>query len=228
MVQVCHVHFCFHRPFVCAGGEGGRGGGHHVLQQLAELHAKLAAYQSTSGLLKQQTAHQYISADSHANGGRPALPEGLLHVSAQAMVPGVSYTQASDLSGHHPTIRADLVQGQSWRMYLCRWCEQDQKAMSQWHLMLPGSMIPRQAALQPCPDRAAASPAKRKISSYGYGCPSFAKGFRLVTKPSTHDTNSLASAYLVCFAVIMQTALVAQIRVQDSHACCRPTPARQL
>ncbi len=85
--------------FVCAGAEGAGGWGwryaewpvrHQVLQQLAELQAKLAAYQSTCGLPKQQTAHQYVTADSHADGGRPAPPEGLLRVSAQASVPGVS------------------------------------------------------------------------------------------------------------------------------------------
>lgn len=60
------------------------------MQQFAELQAKLAAFKSTSGLPKQQTAHQYITADSHANGGRPALPEGLSRISVQAMVPGIS------------------------------------------------------------------------------------------------------------------------------------------
>lgn len=47
---------------------------------------------STSGLSRQDTAHQYITTDSHA--ARPAAPRSLLHASAQAAVPGISQTEA--------------------------------------------------------------------------------------------------------------------------------------
>ena len=44
-------------------------------------------------------------------------------------------------------------------------------------------------------------------------------------------TNSSASVLLVCFAITAckhNTVILAQIKVQGSHACCRPSPAGQL
>ena len=83
--------------FLCLDGEGKEENRGYVdcarcCSSLQSFRPGCQHTKSTSGLSRQETAHQYITADGHA--GRPAAPESLLRASTQASVPGISQAEA--------------------------------------------------------------------------------------------------------------------------------------